>query len=205
MLVTHLNTTHRRDVNFLFRRVWGRIKSSIRKRFADSFPILQRGYLPSLARVDTTSSYPPHRYSGSVNRIFRRDRRVGAVEATSVWLDAQADFATQIKRIDHISAVFSMRECTRAGLYRAFSPTTNTIANGKASLDWIWPGAVKQKIWIIIWIEWNYGTLLQYIMTICSVIYFPARLCNVIVIFRIKGSLRYFWRWLMHRNLMQSQ
>lgn len=55
-------------------------------------------------------------------------------------MDAQADFATQIKRIDHISAVFSMRECARVcklGLYRAFSPTTNTIANGKHRLiEW---------------------------------------------------------------------
>lgn len=45
--------------------------------------------------------------------FFADEIGVSAVRATRIWMNAQADFATQIKRIDHISAVSSMRECAR--------------------------------------------------------------------------------------------
>lgn len=72
-------------------------------------------------------------------------------------MDAQADFATQIKRIDRISAVFSMRECARVCLcvctckldYTVLFRRQQTIANGKHRLIEC-PHGEQRKIGIII-------------------------------------------------------
>lgn len=63
-------------------------------------------------------------------------------------MDAQSDLATQIKRIDHTSAAFLMRASVvvYAGwiILCAFSPITNTIANGKHRVIG-WPYATSRN------------------------------------------------------------
>lgn len=73
-----------------------------------------------------------------------------AVRATGIRMDAQADLATQIKRIDHTSAVFPMRASVvvYAGwiILCAFSPITNTIANRKLRvIGWPYAAIEEQK------------------------------------------------------------
>lgn len=101
----------------------------------------------------------------------------------------------------HLCGFLDARMCTcvslcmyvQAGLYCAFSPTTN-YCKWKASLDWMSArGTTKDRNYYLNWMKlW----LRYYTMTTQSnVVYFPVRLHNINVIFRMKGSPRYFWKW----------